>query len=915
MTRRVLPVVLQTSAVCALALAPIAAAQTPGACEPGQATGTLDASDVQAVFPNTGTLFYPGKRVDGSIVRYRVPQATGISPIHAASVWIGGTVDEQFRVAGTTYALGEAGNDLFEFWPGPLGSGATPPADCSAFDRVWVVSQQDLADYESGGTPTPDLRDWPATLGAPVTDGDGVPDNYSLAGGDRPLVYGTQTAFWVMNDVGGEHRTTGSAPLGVEVAVTAFTVASGTLALHQATFLRYRVTNRNTAAIQDARFTFWADADVGYAGDDAVAADTSRSMAVAYNSDDFDEGSGYGYGASPAALGVDVLGGDTSQGRPRVAAFLYASGGDFGRQDPQDAIGYDRVMHGLWPDGTPVTAFGNGYQQGGTATPFAFPGDPVAQAFWSEENTGDGRSREGDRRFSLTSEIGALAPGASATIDFGLLFAQGTSRLDAVTRLRAASDLIQSRYDDGSLFAPAPPPTGSAPATPALAAPADEAGPLMDEVALEWTAVAGATDYFYQTSERPDFEDALTRSASGAGAVYPPGEPSTSIPAAFSPSEPTVYWRVRARQGPFLSEWSEARSFDYSIPAFVPEAYAVEIVGPGGVDPCRADAVSRTGCPEPGADLRPMAPGNLVYSSFTGSLNSTGAYFLTWYASSGYVGGSVDNSLPSFAPNDFEIRVVPEAEGSYGYYGFESDRVARVPFQIWDVGNVTPGTPNDPADDVQMVPVLFSDAGTVEAECAFGFTNPPRPYTSSTAMTTPRIYAYYPVGNDYPAYHALAEAAVAADPDGCPVVSKSGPVSNAIDYNRGRPLERDVFVQHGETTSMTDLEGAVIRYYTAAGSTPAEPADPEPGTLDLAAPFPNPATTRATVRYTTGAPGPVRVVLLDVLGRQLAVLADGDRRPGTHRAELDAGRLAAGVYALVLEAGGQRRVRMLTVAR
>ena len=595
---RCAPLVLLVVAVSAGWLVPAAAAQTPGACAPGEAVGTLDASDVQAVFPNTGTLFYPGKKADDRIVRYLVPQATGASPIFAASVWVGGTVGDEFRVAGTNYGQGGADNDFFEFWPGPLGDGATPPADCSAFDRVWVVSQQDVLDYESGGTPAADLRDWPATLGAPVTDGDGVAGNYNLAGGDRPLVYGTQTAFWVMNDVGGEHRTTGSAPLGVEVAVTAFTVASETLALHQSTFLRYRVTNRNSVAIQDARFSVFADTDLGNAGDDYLAADTTRSMAVTYNADDFDDG---GYLASPPALGIDVLGGATPQGRPRMTALVPAVGGEADRNDPRNATEYDRVMRGLWPDGTPITEFGTGYGQGGTVTQFAYPGDPVAQAFWSEENTGDGRGYNPiDRRFALTSEIGTLAPGASATVDLGLVFAQGTSRLDAVTRLRAASDLVQSRYDAGPLFAPATPPTGSAPATPALAAPADGAGPLSGEVALEWAAVAGATDYLYQTSERPDFQGATTRSASGARAVY-----TDRAQTDFSPSEPTIYWRVRARQGPFLSEWSDARSFVYSIPAFIPEAYAVEVAGPGGTNPCRADAVSRTGCPQPGADRGP----------------------------------------------------------------------------------------------------------------------------------------------------------------------------------------------------------------------------------------------------------------------------------------------------------------------
>ena len=73
-----------------------------------------------------------------------MPQQSRLSPLYAASLWVGGTVEGEFRVAGTTYGQGGTNNDHYEFWPGPLGDGATPPADCSAFDRVWVVSQQNL---------------------------------------------------------------------------------------------------------------------------------------------------------------------------------------------------------------------------------------------------------------------------------------------------------------------------------------------------------------------------------------------------------------------------------------------------------------------------------------------------------------------------------------------------------------------------------------------------------------------------------------------------------------------------------------------------------------------------------------------------------------------------------------------------
>src|SRR5690606_13136657 len=127
-----------------------------------------------------------------------------------------------------------------EFWPGPLGPGATlpDPDDCSPYDRIWIVSAEDVQTYDETGETTPDLAEWPVELGAPVIDGDGIEGNYDLGEGDRPRVYGSQTAFWVMNDVGNEHTVTDSSPLGLEVQVTAFAISSADPAFDQATFYR-----------------------------------------------------------------------------------------------------------------------------------------------------------------------------------------------------------------------------------------------------------------------------------------------------------------------------------------------------------------------------------------------------------------------------------------------------------------------------------------------------------------------------------------------------------------------------------------------------------------------------------------------------------------------------------------------------
>ncbi len=884
-------------AVSLVLAASAALAQTPGDCAVGQASGTLDVSDVAATFFTTGTIAYG----PGEAANYFVPKSTRLSPLYAANVWVGGTVGGEFRVAGATYGQGGLNNDNFELWPGPLNDDGTLPnaADCSAYDRVWVVSVLDVLDYEQTGTATANLADWPVGLGAPAVDADGdeiVPTSrdqtLDLAAGERPVIAGSQTAFWVMNDVGDEHRATGSVPLGVEVAVTAFSIASETPALNQATFLRYAITNRNAQPIEDARVSLWADPDLGYAGDDFIGVDTTRSMAFVYNADEVDEGN---YG-DPPAFGVDVLGGLASDERQDdLTSFVYFTGGDANRGDPSTAEEYDRIMRGVWADGTPLTDFGNGYAQGGEPTTFAFPGDPVTGAFWSEENTGNGRSVADDRRFVLSTGPGTLAPGETRTVDVGLLFAFGADRLDSVTELRAASDLVQAAYDAGSLFETSPVPDGPPPAAPPLLSPEDGAGPLEGSVELVWSAVPDATEYLVEVSGDESFENArISIAVDTTSVILPRGESGT------------VYWRVRAKRGLFVGSYSEVRRFTYRA-ALGPVLGIVEVVGPGGAEPCAETAQSTAGCPVLGRLASPEAPGNNVYQS----LNSTGEYILSFRTA-----GSLE-SVGNFAPNDYEVRFVPLEEGAYAEYGFTSGRFIQVPFEVWDIGIVPPGTENDPSDDVQLVPVVFSDEGDdAAAECEFKFGGPT---ILGLGMTTQRIYAYYPVDDDYEAFEAAAAPVVAAA-GGCADYHEA--VDAFIDFGRGRPLQRDVLedatgARTGPLASdFSYLEGTVIRYYTNDDvGTPSEAEAPASQTATLGASFPNPVRRWAAVPYEVAAPGPVRLAVYDVLGREVAVLVEGDRPAGPAEARLDASALAAGVYVVVLQTPGGRATRTLTVAR
>ena len=50
--------------------------------------------------------------------------------------------------------------------------------------------------------------------------------------------------------------------------------------------------------------------------------------------------------------------------------------------------------------------------------------------------------------------------------------------------------------------------------------------------------------------------------------------------------------------------------------------------------------------------------------------------------------------------------------------------------------------------------------------------------------------------------------------------------------------------------------------------------------------------------------GHVRLTVVDILGREIATLLDGEVAAGRHEAVLDGGRLASGVYLVRLEAEG-----------
>jgi hypothetical protein len=79
--------------------------------------------------------------------------------------------------------------------------------------------------------------------------------------------------------------------------------------------------------------------------------------------------------------------------------------------------------------------------------------------------------------------------------------------------------------------------------------------------------------------------------------------------------------------------------------------------------------------------------------------------------------------------------------------------------------------------------------------------------------------------------------------------------------------------------------------------------------------YPNPATASTTIVFSLARPAPARVAVYDVLGREVAVLAEGEHAAGQHAAQWDAAGVASGVYVVRLEADGMVATRRVTVLR
>ena len=83
----------------------------------------------------------------------------------------------------------------------------------------------------------------------------------------------------------------------------------------------------------------------------------------------------------------------------------------------------------------------------------------------------------------------------------------------------------------------------------------------------------------------------------------------------------------------------------------------------------------------------------------------------------------------------------------------------------------------------------------------------------------------------------------------------------------------------------------------------------------LAAPRPNPFSSTAQVAFDLPEASEVRLAVYDVLGREVAVLAEGWHEAGRYTPTFDGGRLPSGTYLVRIQAGPFGATRSTTLSR
>jgi len=104
----------------------------------------------------------------------------------------------------------------------------------------------------------------------------------------------------------------------------------------------------------------------------------------------------------------------------------------------------------------------------------------------------------------------------------------------------------------------------------------------------------------------------------------------------------------------------------------------------------------------------------------------------------------------------------------------------------------------------------------------------------------------------------------------------------------------NVYVTGSSTGFGTDWDYATIKYSQPIGIQPISNEIPE--NFSLSQNYPNPFNPSTVIKFQVASLSEVKIVVLDILGREIATLGNEQLQPGTYEADFDASNLVSGVY-------------------
>ena len=462
-------------------------------CDPATSEIDLSLNNVRVRILGGGDMWWDLNKSP----EYEIPKGGGVSSLFSGALWIGGKdINGNLKVAAMTYR--QNGND---FWPGPV-SNATASTDksaCLQYDKHYKVNRKEVenyvADFNAGLSPAipESMLSWPAHGNtaynqdyflAPFHDTDN--DNiYNPSKGDYPnfdlsgtqgnsnnVLYGDESIWWVINDVGNIHTETKGEPIGLQIKAQAFAFSTDD-EVNNMTFYNYVIENKSSFAMNETYFGQWVDPDLGGPRDDYIGCDVARGLGYCYNADDNDAADmgSNGYGQSPPAVGVDFFQGPKADANDGIdndrdgttdevgeqiimSNFMYYRNDMTDMGNPTNATHYYSYLKNVWKDGSHLQYEGNGWPSGGgtngTNSNFAFPDntDPNYSGAWSQKGEGDIPS---DLRFIISAGPFTLQSGQVNTVTVGAVWArasQGSSAWASVQALQLADDKAQALFDN-----------------------------------------------------------------------------------------------------------------------------------------------------------------------------------------------------------------------------------------------------------------------------------------------------------------------------------------------------------------------------------------------------------------------------------------------------------------------------------